>query len=276
MAEEKSGFVRGVLADAQTEFKKLAAKGLAVGAMTVLGGIMGSLAVWLRGTNDLERGMLWGSAATLLTLTLLLLLLGGLRRYKSRKQVAIPVPTPETVPQEPVDRLRELYSFWGPTVQFACEALFADIYLLGMKGSDDKRAIAILIHENIGRKCLEDKEALDIRFQNLPNPLTSADFDRLMEHLNSVINSRYQVLAGWLLTAGKSILGEDRLLLSDWYETLYRRHQEATAELRRVRGRPYIGGIASWHRTLETLLPPPTKLESRPEPSDPVPSTPPG
>jgi hypothetical protein len=224
--------------------------------------------------NEPVQFFLYGVAATLLVLAVSLVVFGSLQRRRARKLASIPAPLtptppPETVPQEGVERLRELYASWGPTVQLAHECLHIHICSVGEKGSQDQRRIAWLVQNYIVRPCSDDKYLLDVKFQSISGPTTKTAFAELIELLSQVINNRYRETAFWILQAGESILGKESLLLSSWYATLYERHQEGLREFSRIHARPDIGGISSWQRTLGELLPSPTKEPSE----DPPPST---
>jgi hypothetical protein len=252
MAEEERrsgiwGFVVGVLAETKGKAQKTLASSIVAGAVVVLAAIV----AWVRGSEAVQL-VLFGSIGTVL---LWFVVLGGigLWRYLRRKP---PEPPPATALADPesVRRLQEVFTQCKPALLYAAEYLQADFCLGASNG--ERRIISALLQECVLRGYADDRYMVEVLLGVRHRPLTQTEFDELLSRFAQLVSVRYLALLGWITQVGLVFLGSDRLLSSDGYAGLYRRHADLLRAINQVSERTDLSGLASWHRTLSDALPP--------------------
>ncbi len=215
--DEKSGggiggYIRGVRADIRSLSQKAVAGGLLVKGGLLLSAIMTGLATWLKGTTELERGLLWGAAITPLFFVVPLVLLAMWRQRPASRETVL--------------RLRGLYGACRPTIAYAIGFMEADIFDAAI-GHPDKRVVAELSRGFILTPYKEKVKTLDGIFAYTDRAyLTGAELAAASTLLSQVLTAHYETLLTWIVNAGEGILGLDRLISSERYAKLCSAHAD--------------------------------------------------
>jgi hypothetical protein len=240
-----------------------------VGLATGLDLLGGAAEIWARKTTDFEKGVI----STIGVGLFLSAILGiGFRYRRFGGQLVrtvlphlpiIGATLPESeatiqkeliVSTESVERLREAYSCWGPTIQFAYELLLADVCIVQYE-AEWKRCMGRILQNYVLPFHIRRKSDLDTLLST-SGPFTKDKFAELIVLFRGVLID-YMHLVGEIKETGRLVLGEEWLSGSGAVE-LSQRHFRCFEELRRLRSRSDTRHVTDHiFHDLERLLPKP-------------------
>ena len=144
-----------------------------------------------------------------------------------------------------IERLREAYAPWQDCIGKAIT--FLDAHVCGVRslwiGDEEKNAIIATLLLPLLKECAADKGAFDGALaQN--QDFSEAEYKDLLGRMGRLILRRYPSLTLWIMEAGKSLLGQERLLRGATYAELYAAHQKALEEIARFRTTKTFGQLA--------------------------------
>ena len=220
----------------------------------VLSAITGGLAV-VSNATELQRGVLWGVAFTLLVLVAAFWV-RGLWRYLFEK---LPEPPALPVPCAVVEQWRKLYEWWAPAFDHAVAALHA---VCGNASGDSRKFY--LFARTCAVKPFEDACGKVATLLRAPaDTVFAADLKQIEDLFARVLLDHYHNLYSWLDAAGESALGRDGLDNHPVFIAWRKSHTKAVSAM--TRARPDLGVAAQWIDTLAGFTSPWPENSAPPE-----------
>ncbi|HEX9670868.1 MAG TPA: hypothetical protein VGC93_15460 [Thermoanaerobaculia bacterium] len=196
------------------------------------------------------------------------------RRHEESLPIAPVARAPESAPapavvQEPpvpmadIEWLRRGYAPWQECIHDAIALLerlreARDLWI----GDGEKNAIIATLLRRLIEESSTEKNALDNALGHGRN-FSKAEYRELRDAMQTLIIHSYPPLTYWIMEAGTSLLGKDRLLRGADYAELYAAHQKALGDAREARMTETFRHIAENVKHLEERLPPPLERNPR-------------